>query len=94
MVAGECEAAADQRKIPAAIVRHDPALAHGRKNRRRINWGQGHPACEAERPPAWQQEAIARFQLHCTGNAFHRQPALARNHCPAFDAVLLVRELD
>jgi hypothetical protein len=44
---------------------------------------------EAERPPARQQEAVARPKTHRVGNPFHAEPAFARNHGVAFDAFVL-----
>ena len=94
MIAVEGEAAADEEEIPAAIPGDDAAAARGGKYGAGLDRRQAQVACQAERPPARQQEAIPRLQPHRLRHALDGQPALAGNHGAAFDAFLLVGELD
>jgi hypothetical protein len=61
MLARKGEMPADTKIIPAAIVRDDAAIRPGRKKREGIDRRQSQIACQAERPPARQQEAVPRL---------------------------------
>ena len=88
------QGAADHEGLPAAVIRGDAAIRLALKYCVRVDRRQTQVAREAERPPAWQQDAIPRAQANnAVGNALDSQPALAGNHGIAFDTFML-REPD
>ena len=78
----------DTKKISAAVMRGDATIPLGRINRQAVDGRQSQVACDTERPPPRQQEAISGPHPHRVGNAFHGEPALAGNDRVEFDAVM------
>ena len=85
----EAEVSSDAGDVSSSIPDGDAPVQRPLIHRPEVDRRQGEVARQAKRPPQWEEEAIARLEVHRLGNALHDKPALAGDNRIALDAVVL-----